>query len=788
MSNDYDFSWVDEPEAFDVAANRLMRGAVRRPLERRSVPLADALTASISPFIEAFQNRNRLQHPGEALFAPAASVTRGVNRLYGVGGEGERFQTFPERMARSAISTVQDAAKGEFGTIRVPESGMVSDEDIARSKQKDFQGVMDLSNAAVGGGLLVGKPDLKSAGRTLGSGMVPKSGKREPVPIFYSGVEHALESTNLGTSTADQWLGTLKNAKGVKPEELQWLGVEEFLAEKKAKGEKVTRAELQDFVAQNKIEVKDIHKSSELGGGQGSPWDREISNEMHDAAADAVREAFIVANPRLREGTQRFEVKLEEFGMGPEGERVYNDFLNKATQTSTRYGDYQLPGGRDYGELLLTLPSQKEPSGRYIVGLLDSTKLDMAVNTKSEAQDALKDLKAQYGENGNRFIIKPEMRPVNEYTTSHWDEPNVLAHVRYNTRDIDGQKTLHVEEIQSDWHQQGKKKGYQNPKPISKEDVEVKYFPPEVPEGRDPSNYPGYWESFDKRTGKMISRHGGRMDEQAVFDEALKDFNNYRAKEGVPDAPFKKSWPELAFKRMLRYAAENGYDAISWTPGEAQAARYDLSKQIDEIRTQRLSDDTYRVTAVPKGGPGRSESIVKEVTAKELPDMVGKDMAEKILKNPALEKDGYTVHKGVDLKVGGEGMMRFYDDQLVAIASKYAKAHGGKVEQKPLGNTLEINKIDGGKGDVGRQVPPVGQRDQWIVDDPNNPDFAVQAFLSEKEAKDYVKQHSPNVHFMELPSSLRDTALRKGFPLFSHGVMLTPVDGNPFEAKKERDK
>ena len=59
----------------------------------------------------------------------------------------------------------------------------------------------------------------------------------------------------------------------------------------------------------------------------------------------------------------------------------------------------------------------------------------------------------------------------------------------------------------------------------------------------------------------------------------------------VPDAPFKKTWPELLLKRMVRYASEHGYDGISWTPGEEQAARYDLSKQVDsvQVRTERRS-------------------------------------------------------------------------------------------------------------------------------------------------------------------------------------------------------
>ena len=52
------------------------------------------------------------------------------------------------------------------------------------------------------------------------------------------------------------------------------------------------------------------------------------------------------------------------------------------------------------------------------------------------------------------------------------------------------------------------------------------------------------------------------------------NFNPYQ----VPDAPFKKSWPELAMKRTIRQAVEEGKSRVSWTPGEAQAARYDLSK------------------------------------------------------------------------------------------------------------------------------------------------------------------------------------------------------------------
>ena len=38
------------------------------------------------------------------------------------------------------------------------------------------------------------------------------------------------------------------------------------------------------------------------------------------------------------------------------------------------------------------------------------------------------------------------------------------------------------------------------------------------------------------------------------------------------------------FKRALRDAVATGKEWIGWTIGETQAERYDLSKQVDEIR------------------------------------------------------------------------------------------------------------------------------------------------------------------------------------------------------------
>ena len=46
---------------------------------------------------------------------------------------------------------------------------------------------------------------------------------------------------------------------------------------------------------------------------------------------------------------------------------------------------------------------------------------------------------------------------VGQYSSPHWEEKNVLAHIRMNDRkDADGNNVLFIEELQSDWAQAGR--------------------------------------------------------------------------------------------------------------------------------------------------------------------------------------------------------------------------------------------------------------------------------------------------------------------------------------------
>lgn len=185
---------------------------------------------------------------------------------------------------------------------------------------------------------------------------------------------------------------------------------------------------------------------------------------------------------------------------------------------ATKYGSLSLtlPGGENYSELLLTLPASDD-------------------NFKSD----------------------------------HWREPNVLAHVRFDERvDAEGRRILFVQEIQSDWHQMGRRKGYRAP------DLADRIA------------------AIDAKAGAVMSKRVGKSKDDPGYAEALAEWQDLQrqrselAKQsfGAPDAPFKASWPELVLKRMVRWAAENGFEGVAWTTGDMQNVRNEKEDSPEAFR------------------------------------------------------------------------------------------------------------------------------------------------------------------------------------------------------------
>ena len=132
------------------------------------------------------------------------------------------------------------------------------------------------------------------------------------------------------------------------------------------------------------------------------------------------------------------------------------------------------------------------------------------------------------------------------FKSSHFDEPNILVHLRMNTRtDANDNKVLFLEEVQSDWGQKGKKEGFRtDEKPLDKSELSAKKV--------DERDRTTYWDIYKGNLIVARSVNGGEsQNPQDVVDMFWKVEKTTRLKPstaGQPSAPFvteTPSWTKL---------------------------------------------------------------------------------------------------------------------------------------------------------------------------------------------------------------------------------------------------
>jgi hypothetical protein len=376
-----------------------------------------------------------------------------------------------------------------------------------------------------------GPPDGVKFGDETGPGMGVD--ETPDAPVFYSLLRRTLDEKMPATATGKSVQKLLADA-GVKVEERQWTGIDEFLRPRL--GQKVTRDEILAHLDDNEITVTELDSSHVPP----VPWQERhgefFTNGSRDTGAPRMNvrqqvngwmlevDGSFHRNPNTWEGGQFYPTREAAMAEGA----VVHARMGRPT---TQYDTYQLSGPKTgYGELVLTLPDRSE-----------AAKL-RAEAAKRGYPDSLRDWPDQEFANRYRRVVLAG-QGEGTYRHQHWpDVVNPFAHVRYNGRvDADGRRVLHIEEVQSDMHQAGRKFGYtpEAEARLAKLDAELKSAP-----------------EFDAAKQLEYQRLQANL------------------KKAVPDAPFKNTWVDLAWKRMVRYASDNGYDRITWTTGAQQIDRY----------------------------------------------------------------------------------------------------------------------------------------------------------------------------------------------------------------------
>ena len=489
------------------------------------------------------------------------------------------------------------------------------------------------------------------------------SKKQQNTSPFYSQLSRAIEGVpeRLSTQPASQWKVWLASNAAklqVKKEEIEWTGINDYL-DLRGK-DKVSKADIAEYLNANGVQVEEV-----MNGGQ------FVNLSTQETANDA-----------------------EE-------------------SNATKYGQYQLPGGENYRELLLTLPTQKE---KWLTREVDG-KWEVYSGRQSLGTFASQSIAEDEAAYNNR-TASPD--PSKTYTSSHWDEKNVIAHIRFNDRtDADGNKVLFIEELQSDWGQAGRKEGF---KGRTQEDAK-QFF------GISDAD----WDAASQEN-------------REAYRQEMVD---YKGRDVIPAAPFvtkTEGWLSLGIKRVIAYAVDGGYDKVAFVNGQQSADRYDLSKQLSRVAYRE-----GRLQGYDKNG---ALVMNKSVEPADLPDYVGKELGAKIAENaqkdievrtalrqaikndlPETQVDALrdqlnaipSEYAGLDLKVGGKGMISFYDKivpQTISDVLKKLKV-GGKLE------AVQVN---------GKKVPTFAvagrtARDPRKADYTEQPGFSITDSMREKVAE-----------------------------------------------------
>jgi hypothetical protein len=420
-----------------------------------------------------------------------------------------------------------------------------------------------------------------------------------------------------------------------------------------------------------------------------------------------------------------------------------------------------LPNGENYREVLIQYEPKRQAPNYEIKELPEKVngnsygvyEGDKLVNTwfgRNNAEEWVQGQKANYKEYGN-------------FESSHFDEPNILAHMRVTDRTIDGKKTLFVEEIQSDWHQAGRKKGYLTGDPKKELNDYESNLPTRAREAmKENALKDGLSEKEADDLSTSIVRNtdfDGMVKYLNETDKYKELFNKVINKDKlVPDAPFKKNWQELAMKRAMQMASEGGYERVAFTTGKQQADRYSLSKQISSIK---YTDDG-QLRAYGKNG---EEVIARKLDSPDqLEDYIGKEAAKKLMEQEpqmiGIEGSMGTMRNtgrelsGVNLDVGGEGMKGFYDKILPDFINKYGKKHGLQVGQTKLPPNLNINSIVLNQTGLSRK--------EWD---------ALSKAEKEQTLKEMGYGGNEGVHYFDLTPKLKNHSLKKD----NHYLLFHPL-------------
>jgi GNAT superfamily N-acetyltransferase len=534
---------------------------------------------------------------------------------------------------------------------------------------------------------------------------------------LYSALEEAVSNMTMKSAPAAAWSAAIKgmvNKGTVKTDEVLWSGVEEWLG---LQSGKVDRDALADYLKNKTVRVKaQALFSAEDGdpdqkGGAETPIYTQYTVPGGSQHEEVLLQLNLPNSPveRLREKLDSMSAQLqaaeqggadkEELGRLSSARERMLVTIAEAEARSTYLTDHWPTKPNVLAHVRLTtrtvtetapsspdqdaaLETRRELEVRLIELRVEQEKLSASVQKQHRAAWAAK-LAELSGTTPAADLVSKALAslPTSYPESARIEEIKAeRAAIMARLPDVSAPKTvrkklLFVEEIQSDWGQDARKRGVYPA-------AQLNGIPPGYTvyddaaearrNGHDVSDgVKGPW--FYRGPGVTSPLYPTR--EEAIYNAWLD--SNSTSLGAVPDAPFIDStdkWVALALKHVLHKAAKGGYDAVVMTSGAWSADHYDL-----EFRVQSLTYmppvaggwGVLRATGYGADSGSRVQGL--EENTKTLRNILGPDLASRLLAAPADPDTGSRTLDGLDELIGGYGMRQFYDNVVPLAMTRLAK-------------------------------------------------------------------------------------------------------------------
>lgn len=292
---------------------------------------------------------------------------------------------------------------------------------------------------------------IETARRRLVENQQQLSAKSYSSPkSFYSLLRQRIQNLPLQGATARQWLATINNQKqsGVREEEIQWSGIKHFLQQQPGETHISKQQLLNNWNDDNlRIELSIEQVWGENGGLAFTEVAQRMPHQVVYRAALKIDHNCICVL------------------------RYVDNYCNyRVGVIKTLNNEHPLALNKYWFAL--------DPYGRNIASDNDSLFFENSLEAKTAANEHARqhlgihngakphtqfDYLTLFGGKDYRewFVSLPDYQRT--FFGAHFYDHNILAHIRTTSRtDTEGRKILFIEEVQSDWHQSGKRNGYNN--------------------------------------------------------------------------------------------------------------------------------------------------------------------------------------------------------------------------------------------------------------------------------------------------------------------------------------